>query len=127
MVRYGKIDFLFILFLNPTSLQKTSLYYHQSTGWLQYNVLKGEYESCEPKSKYKEKWKTKKLRLSAIRRFGNEYVKSMDQEAIDVCTLLFDLINRVVFLSGDESQSRKFAELGQFDEELQVSFWTRVY
>jgi hypothetical protein len=34
----------------------------------------------------------------------------MEQNEVDVCETLLDLIDRVVFLSGEESCSRKFAD-----------------
>lgn len=43
----------------------------------------------------------------------------MGQEEVDVCEILFDLVDRVAFLGG-EKHPKKFAELGQYDDELNV-------
>lgn len=46
----------------------------------------------------------------------------MDDEEIDVCETLLDLVDRVVFLSGDDaSSSRKFTQFNEYDYE-NVSF-----
>ncbi|KAI6177864.1 hypothetical protein M3Y97_00953600 [Aphelenchoides bicaudatus] len=98
---------------------RTSLYYHPSTGWLQYNPLTGKYDSLTQQEKEpKVKWKSKSLKKEAEQTLGKDYVdKVEDQDAVDVCESLFDLIDRVTFLSG-ESCPKKFGDVRYFDDVL---------
>lgn len=70
----------------------------------------------------KTKWKNKKFKHSAEKMFGSDYVDAMDdQDNVDCCEVLFDLIDRISFLGG-ENLPRTFAHSNRyFDDELGVS------
>lgn len=83
-----------------------------------YEILK----EAEPKVQ----WKSKRFRRNAIQSFGGDHVDSMDQDLVDACETLFDLIDRVVFLSGDGFHARTFSEFNQYGDELSVCFRRQI-
>lgn len=68
--------------------QRTSLYYHPSKGWVQYNPLTGDYDSLtQPEKEPKSKWKSKLFKDEDKKTFDENYD---NQNAVDVREVLFE-------------------------------------
>ncbi|KAE9552878.1 hypothetical protein FO519_003905 [Halicephalobus sp. NKZ332] len=93
--------------------QETRCYYYPQTGlfydtnkgcYLQYNQFTGAYEPVHA-TKQKSRWSKKRYKRKAIEDFGNRTVERMNQDRVDVIECVFDLVDRISFLSGDDEES----------------------
>lgn len=58
-----------------------------------------QYESI--KCQNSAKWAHKRNKKRANELFGNEFTQIFEQEAVDIIEVVFDLVDRVAFFSGD--------------------------
>jgi len=112
--------------------QETRCYYYPQTGlfydttkgcYLQYNQFTGTYEAVHSVKK-RTRWSKKRYKRKAIEKFGNRTVERMDQDNIDVVECVYDLVDRISFLSGDDEEtirrhSKKYGASNiRYDDEL---------
>lgn len=99
-------------------LQKTSLYYHPtSRSYYRYDEKLKKYLVFGPQNNVK--WAEKRFKRRADQLFGSAYLQQLDQQAVDALETVLDLVERVSFLAGDDSEEpvRTFFQL---DEDIQI-------
>ena len=85
--------------------QQTGLFYDTTKGcYLQYNQFTGAYEPVHA-TKKRCRWSKKRYKRKAIEKFGNRAVERMDQDNVDVMECVYDLVDRVSFLAGDDEET----------------------
>lgn len=74
--------------------------------YLQYNQRTGQYEPIREKKK-RPLWKKKRNKRKAIENYGKRAMYNMNQDDVDVVECIFDVIDQVCFLAGDDEETLK--------------------
>ena len=105
-------------------LQQNGLFYDIAKScYLRYNQFSGRYEPYAEMKK-KAHWSKKRFKRKAVEQYGNTMLATFDQGAVDVIESVFDLVDRVSFLAGDDEEAqrryqKKFAASNvKYDNEL---------
>lgn len=118
------------------SFQQQGLFYDIAKScYLRYNQFSGRYEPYIEVKK-KTHFSKKRYRWKAIEAYGKKTLESFDQNTIDVIDTVYDLVDRVSFLAGDDEDAQKRYEQKyassniKYDEELGdyiACFWISLY